>query len=451
MTTRLILTIWLMIGLMMPCAWANTWGEDEINEWKKSATKPYETYMEKRSALSLSEEDIRLNSPLSKLTIEAYEWFEGDTYYIRYTFNNPTDELIEETVLRTNVLLHAHNRTPLSPKIIKRDPSPEWVLRIEPQSSTSRTITLPKEPAFTHFIHELTTFYLANDSTLSYYMFMPFNEDITPDKIDFYIEPTSLNKGILTLTITNRTSETLHELRNIKLYPRTGKYKSGITAEPLPASIPLNLKLNETKTVQIPIPLWTYLLPNAACTAYLDLDIDNMRYNYVPHEKRFTLTARQTRYTPLPEVSRPLMPSILIFGTMEPINDYMIYYLTFYNNTDQLQKIDRFAMSSDYEDMFCTQKNIYWELSIQDNPIYLNPIHSKRYAVALPIVTDTIETALTSTTTFRSGVSWDYVLDHHPIISAKPLHDMQKLIYEPLPFSVLDIIPNYPHSLDINQ
>ncbi|MBQ2113788.1 MAG: hypothetical protein II324_01280 [Selenomonadales bacterium] len=119
MMIRSLFVILLMIGLMMPCAWA--------------------------------EEASAKSSPLSKVTIESDEWMEGDTYHIRYTFTNPTDEVIEETVLRTNVLLYTHDRAPYSPAITKRDPAPEWVLRVEPHSSTTHTITFPKEPAFTFY------------------------------------------------------------------------------------------------------------------------------------------------------------------------------------------------------------------------------------------------------------------------------------------------------------
>ena len=80
MMMRLLLTICLMIGLAMPCAAAGTWGEKEINEWKESVTKSYETYIEERSAfLEGRNEDSRFSLPLFKLTIEAYEWMEDDT------------------------------------------------------------------------------------------------------------------------------------------------------------------------------------------------------------------------------------------------------------------------------------------------------------------------------------------------------------------------------------
>jgi len=66
----------MMIGLMMPYAWAG------VND---------------------------ASSPLSKVTIKAEDWVEGDMYHIRYTFTNPTDEMIDEEIDFTTVGYHYCN------------------------------------------------------------------------------------------------------------------------------------------------------------------------------------------------------------------------------------------------------------------------------------------------------------------------------------------------------
>lgn len=443
----------------MPCAWAETWGKQEAKEWKASAVKPYESYTEKRAALSFfEEEDILANSPLPRLIIETEEWFEEDTYYIRYTFTNPTNKKVEETVSRTDVKLLASSREFHGTYIIKHDSSPEWLLCIEPQSSISRTITLPKEPAFHHFVHEQTKFYLANGSMLSY-LYWGINSSLSgdtapmtpPAKIDFQVEPITLDKGKLTVTITNQSSETLSELRHILLHARTEKYKGGFTPDPLADSITLDLSPNETKTVHITVPIWNYLNNDPVCTAYPDLNIDGLRYEYDPYEKDFYPLKRITYYAILPEVSRPPELNIFIFGNMEVRNDVIFYYLTFYNDTDSTQKIDRLFISSDYEDMFYTRKNIFWDLSIQDNPIRLYPGQSKRYVIPLPILTDDADTILASTTTIASGMPLNFANNELPKISAEPLHPMQKVFYIPLPYSVHHVTPSYPKYLPLNQ
>lgn len=424
------------MGLAAPCAWASTWGEQEINEWKESVTKSYETYRENRLALRQGKMSDRFSLPLYRLTIGSYEWMENDAYHIRYTFTNPTDELLETTVLHTDIMLYANNGTSPSPPVIKRDPAPEWVLRVKPHSSITHTITLPKEPAFTHFIHEETRFCLSDGSTLSYSLRDPSIIDITPVDIDFCVDPTGLNKGILTLTITNRSSEILHELRNIIIYTQTGKYSTHNEVVPLSAPIPLDLESNETKTLRIPVPISDHLSLDSACTHYPDLDIDDMRYKYDRNKKSFIQQKRQNLYRPqsasLSKEYPPTIPGVLIFGNMEPYKDHIVYYLTFYNNSDQPQKADSFIMSSTYEDMFCTSKKIRWSLTVRDKPICLSPGQIKRYGLALPLLADTTAEALSSTTIFEAS-DWSRGLARHPKISAERLHAMQKAVYEPLP------------------
>ena len=36
-------------------------------------------------------EQMTMEDALSKVTIEAEDWLDGDMYYTRYTFTNPTD------------------------------------------------------------------------------------------------------------------------------------------------------------------------------------------------------------------------------------------------------------------------------------------------------------------------------------------------------------------------
>lgn len=48
-------------------------------------------------------EQMSVEDALSKVTIEAEDWLDGDTYYIRYTFANPTDVAIEKTVEYTDI------------------------------------------------------------------------------------------------------------------------------------------------------------------------------------------------------------------------------------------------------------------------------------------------------------------------------------------------------------
>ena len=85
------------------------------------------------------------------------------------------------------------------------------------------------------------------------------------------------------------------------------------------------------------------------------------------------------------------------------------------------------------------KKKISWSLYLKNDPIRLYPGQIKRYAFALPIVADTTETALASTTIFEAK-GWSRAFDRPPSISAEPLHAMQKVVYKPLRFS--ELYPN---------
>ena len=95
MLIRLIVAVCMMMTMLMPCAWAETRGQQVRAD---TQTENPHVVWEKMQ-----------NSPLSKLTAESEEWFVGDTHYIRYTFTNPTDKKVEETATRTYVDLQAAN------------------------------------------------------------------------------------------------------------------------------------------------------------------------------------------------------------------------------------------------------------------------------------------------------------------------------------------------------
>ena len=53
----------------------------------------------------------RLNeSPLSKLIVTTEDWREDDTYYVRHTITNPTNEKIEKKLTRIQVSYDTHNQ-----------------------------------------------------------------------------------------------------------------------------------------------------------------------------------------------------------------------------------------------------------------------------------------------------------------------------------------------------
>ena len=108
MVIRSLFVILLMIGLMMPCAWAG------VND---------------------------APSPLSKVTIDAEDWVESDMYHIRYTFTNPTDEMIDEEISLTDITYDLCENKPLNKDITQCSETLSR-LTIAPHSSYTTTVSL---------------------------------------------------------------------------------------------------------------------------------------------------------------------------------------------------------------------------------------------------------------------------------------------------------------------
>ena len=435
MMIRLLFMICMMIGLMMPCAWADTWGEQETNEWKEVLSKPYNEYIKGDFA---KDEFLRKNSPLAKLIIETDEWFEGDTYYIRYTFTNPTDEMIDETISRAFIRLKAARAYDIASSVIKRDPAPEWALRVEPHSSMSHTIMLPKDPVFSHFIHDSSFFRLSSGGTLFYYW---RERDITPPaKIDYHFEPTALNKATLTLTVTNQSNTTLSTLKNILIpYKNFTKDEWELCFYPLSDSFSLDLAPNESTDIQLTVPIPFYMADDPEIhTSTPCLEIDGIEYYHFVSEEGQSLSQRVISYRPRAYVNRYYPPEVSITGTMEIMYGYPFYFLTFYNDTDKTQVLRTLHMSSFYENLSYAQKFIYFELSLEKEPIVLHPRESKRYCILLPLFTDTPQQCLESITAFdKESISYHRTKDL-PKIIARPLHPIERALYKPLDYTVTD-------------
>ncbi len=435
MMLRVLLTICMMIGLMMPCAWADTWGEKETNEWKEILSKPYNEYMKGDFA---KDEFLRKNSPLAKLIIETDEWFEGDTYYIRYTFTNPTDEVIDETISRAFIRLQAGRAYDIASSVIKRDPAPEWALRVEPHSSMSHTIMLPKDPVFSHFIHDSSFFYLSSGGTLFYRW---SERDITlPAKIDHHFEPTALNKATLTLTVTNQSNATLYTLKNIFIpYKDFTKDDWKLSFYPLSDSFALNLAPNESTDIQLTVPIPFYMTDDPEIHTFTPcLEIDGIQYYHLVREGGPILFQRAISYHPRAYVTPYYPPEVSITGTMEIMYGYPFYFLTFYNDTDKTQVLRTLHMSSFYENLSYAQKFIYFELSLEKEPIVLHPRESKRHYILLPLFTDTPQQCLESITTFDKESIAYHQSEDLPKIIARPLRPIERIFYKPLDFTVTE-------------
>ena len=80
MLFRIMMVVFLLVVSAVP-AWAG-----------EKASVPIE------SSYAPAAEQMTMEEALSKVTIKAEDWLDGDTYHIRYTFINPTDVYIEKEV-----------------------------------------------------------------------------------------------------------------------------------------------------------------------------------------------------------------------------------------------------------------------------------------------------------------------------------------------------------------
>lgn len=282
MLIRLIMTIFLLIVSTTP-TWANT------NEKAISDSVKYQM----SEGYILEEQDV-----LSSINIQAEDWLDGDTYYIRYTFTNPTNTPLEKKIdLITVTYDLCHAADPYQTITQYTEAIPQ--LQIQPYSSCTETIEL-KQPIPVQF-NKLTscTIFFADNSSLQYNA-LGDSAPISPFRLIPVVSPF----GDVSLTIQNRSAtEAITELRDIRLNFTIGQepYKL-LKAEP----ISLEIKPSESYS----LPLFT--LPsanntksssaftlntqtaNAANTSSNNSYHINMKINGIPHTY-FDNPAKATR------------------------------------------------------------------------------------------------------------------------------------------------------------
>ena len=211
MMIRLFFMICVMIGLAMPCAWAG------VND---------------------------APSPLSKVTIKAEDWVEGDMYHIRYTFTNPTDEMIDKEIGFSEISYDYHNYS-YENNLGRRTQCDETLSRltIAPHSSYTMTVSLkqPSPSVFNRLVS--STFYFKDDSCLDYSL------SVNMPKSPFSLLPNVSDSGDVSLTIRNDSpTDTITELRKVLILTNLqGKQRFLLRAEPY------SLAVKPSETINIPL------------------------------------------------------------------------------------------------------------------------------------------------------------------------------------------------------
>lgn len=437
MLLRLILAVCMMIGVLMPCAWASESPDFEIT-----------------ASQSEKEKSSYQDSPLSKLVIDTDEWFEDDTYHICYTFTNPTDELINETITRTFIEVHTSTGTSLSNSVVKQDPSLEWRLILPPHSSTKHVVTLPKEPCYIHFFHNQTIFELSDGNVLYYTL---RKQDITPPaKLDIHFDPIALNKGSFSITVTNQSPHLLSSMKHFMTRTPTNikdpfliNTSASITTT-LPDLIPLNLPPNESKTFHLTTPIPTHLdIPHPPRQTLCSFEIDDISFTYFDYKKDYTLSKRTVSYQPTYDWSESSFHPVAVRGNIEVTDNSAIYYLTIQNNFPSTTVLRSLDMVTEYKNSFQSMKFLHCTLSLEKTPLVLYPYQKKYCRLVLPLLTDTPEQTLHAITAFDRESQGSFILFRRPRISAEPLYSLQKILYQPLHVSSIAVESYYPYIFSI--
>ena len=187
-------------------------------------------------------------SPLSKLIVTTEDWRENNTYYVRHTITNPTNEKIEKKLTRVQVSYSAHNQK----KTYSYHQYVDSITDLKVKPNETITVTFPlllsTDDPIDLIEHEHTLWEFTDRSYI----------DIVnaPTSSDFHIEPIFSPTGDLAISITNNSSDTtITEMCDINLFSVFKKISDGKTARFSYCSsdiFPLTIKPNETMTVLIP-------------------------------------------------------------------------------------------------------------------------------------------------------------------------------------------------------
>ena len=194
-------------------------------------------------------------SPLSKLIVTAEDWREDNTYYVRHTIANPTNEKIEKKLTRIQVSYDTHNQKKTTSYHQYVDTISDLVIAPNETITVTFPLSLSANDPIELIEHEHTLWEFTDRSYI----------DIVnaPTSTDFHIEPVFSPTDGLAISITNNSSDTtITEMCDINLSAYFRKISDGKTARFNYCSsdtFPLTIKPHETMTV----PISKQYLPNA--------------------------------------------------------------------------------------------------------------------------------------------------------------------------------------------
>lgn len=198
----------------------------------------------------LQEQDNPLQEIFNQITIDAKDWIDGDTYYIRYTFTNPTATRIDKEIYLPIVSYFQYTETEIDVKRQCCFDLPRLV--IPPYATTAITLRLPQRTPSRFNQLSQTSFYFSDDSQLICYSYSFTNEFALPSA-SLRIDP---DKKVY-LSIHNRSYfHPISQISNLRLhlyscYDFTARKYDYDKIFTLPNPISIDLKPREIKSIPL--------------------------------------------------------------------------------------------------------------------------------------------------------------------------------------------------------
>ncbi|MBQ1248687.1 MAG: hypothetical protein IIX92_01415, partial [Selenomonadales bacterium] len=195
-------------------------------------------------------------SPLSKIQTDMKLQRKGDTYYLHYTFTNPTDTHIEKTLHYADVL-HSVSYPDKFPNLFTQRCEKPTKFDLPPHASTTVTLALTHKEPFLYLSPSITTFYFTDDSL-----------SVTPQEEAplVLMKPIILHDSSWALSVENTSpTETIKEIRDCYLFVKIALHDGDFTEWIYQNNDPitLSLDLKPKSTVFIPLqPAFNHLALN---------------------------------------------------------------------------------------------------------------------------------------------------------------------------------------------
>lgn len=295
MMTRLILTICMIMAMLMPCAWAG----EKVDVPFEIPTEFQEAWSHVQNGTEVtfsqpqrSEQDpdiyyhrwdmpLKIGSPLSYLTIETEDRVEGNTYYVRYTITNPTDEMIEKDIDYIDIGCRLFVSQDKYHFYQNYHSDNIRTLTIPPRSSRSFTIPLTIKNPFKIIRYCSSSFFFTDDTHLVH---ESRNSTVLPNVL---MTPIVLPSGEVYLAMKNHhPTKTVTDIREPALHiyfnekdsdsfvPNTHFYYIDT------AQLPLQLKPQETAFFRLPRPFDEMSDKLTLAFTELDIIIDGTRHSF---------------------------------------------------------------------------------------------------------------------------------------------------------------------------